>query len=111
MIKYYAFMLLSVVIAAFSQLLLKISANKKHESFIKEYINPFVIMGYGLLFCSTILTILAFKGIDYRNGPVIESLGYILVLILCKLFLKEKINAKSLLGNFVIILGIIVYYA
>lgn len=110
MIKFYALMVLSVVIAAVSQLLLKISANKKHDSFIKEYLNPYVITGYGLLFCSTILTILAFKGIDYRNGPVIESLGYLFVLVLCKIFLKEKINLKSILGNFVIILGIVIYY-
>lgn len=110
MIKFYALMVLSVVIAAFSQLLLKISANKKHDSFIKEYLNPYVITGYGLLFCSTILTILAFKGIDYRNGPVIESLGYLFVLVLCKIFLKEKINLKSILGNCVIILGIVIYY-
>ena len=110
MIKFYALMVLSVVIAAVSQLLLKISANKKHDSFFKEYLNPYVITGYGLLFCSTILTILAFKGIDYRNGPVIESLGYLFVLVLCKIFLKEKINLKSILGNFAIILGIVIYY-
>ena len=110
MIKFYALMVLSVVIAAVSQLLLKISANKKHDSFIKEYLNSYVITGYGLLFCSTILTILAFKGIDYRNGPVIESLGYLFVLVLCKIFLKEKINLKSILGNFAIILGIVIYY-
>ena len=110
MIKSYALMVLSVVIAAVSQLLLKISANKKHKSFIHEYLNTYVIIGYGLLFCSTILTILAFKGIDYRNGPIVESLGYLFVLLLCRFFLKEKINKRSLLGNFVIILGIVIYY-
>lgn len=30
---------------------------------------------------TTVLTILAYHGIEYKNGPVIESLGYILIMI------------------------------
>ncbi|HEX2938096.1 MAG TPA: EamA family transporter [Ruminiclostridium sp.] len=110
MIKYYSFMVLSVVLAAVSQVLLKISANKKHDSFLKEYLNIHVITGYGLLVCSTILTIMAFKGLDYKNGPVIESLGYLFVLLLCRFFLKEKITVRNIVGNLVIIFGIIIFY-
>ena len=31
-----------------------------------------------------ILTILAFKGLDYKNGPIIESVGYIFIMILSR---------------------------
>ncbi len=100
----------SVIIAAFSQILLKKSAKKEHKNVIFEYLNPYVICGYGLLVVSTLTTILAYKGIDYKEGPVIESLGFILVMILSFLFFGEKITKKKALGYLLIILGVIVFY-
>lgn len=63
-----------------------------------------------MMVISTVLTILAFRGLDYKNGPIIESLGYIFVMILSRMFLKEKITKKKILGNALILLGIIVFY-
>ena len=54
----YGILILSVFIAAVSQILLKKSALKKYTSVIWEYLNPYVIVGYGLMFGSTILTII-----------------------------------------------------
>ena len=59
---------------------------------------------------STILVILGLKGVPYKNEPIIESLGYIFVMILSNIILKEKITRKKLIGNLLIFLGIIVYY-
>lgn len=111
MLKYYCFMVLSVAIAAVSQLLLKISAAKRHRGFVSEYLNPWVISGYLLLICSTVLTIAAFKGLAYKNAPMMESLGYLFVLVLCRIFLGEKITRRKFIGNLVIVLGLIVFYA
>ncbi|MDE5853403.1 MAG: multidrug ABC transporter, partial [Oscillospiraceae bacterium] len=55
-------MVCSVFVASISQILLKTSANKNHLSLFKEYFNLYVILGYILLFISTILTIVAFSG-------------------------------------------------
>lgn len=107
---YFGTYLLSVTVASFSQLLLKKSALKKHESLFREYVNPYVICGYGLLFFSMFLTILAFRGLDYKNGPVIESLGYVIVLFLSRIFFDEKITAKKILGTLCILSGILVFY-
>jgi drug/metabolite transporter (DMT)-like permease len=103
-------MIASVVIASFSQILLKTSAARKHESFIKEYLNVRVIAGYGMLVVSTLLTILAFRGMEYKNGPVIESAGFILVMLLSRWILKEKITLRKVLGNALIVIGIVVFY-
>lgn len=108
--NYYWFMIASVVVAAFSQILLKVSAKKQYDSIIKEYLNPWVITGYSMMVLSTILTVLAFRGIEYKNGPIIESLGYILVLILSFVFFQEKITWKKTLGNVLILVGVIVFY-
>ena len=83
---YYCLYIVSVTVASISQLLLKKSAMKKHASWLREYVNPYVAGGYVLLFLSMFLTILAFRGMDYKNGPVIESLGYVLVLFFSRIF-------------------------
>ena len=101
---------LSVTVASVSQLLLKKSAMKQHGSFLKEYCNPYVITGYGMLFLSMFLTILAFRGMEYKNGPVIESLGYVLVLVLGRIFFHEKITVRKLTGTLCILAGILVFY-
>lgn len=107
----YVFLLIaSVLIASCSQIILKKSASKKYSSIIREYLNVRVIVGYGMMFISTILTIFAFKGLDYKNGPIIESLGYIFIMFLSRIFLKEKITKKKVIGNTLILLGILVFY-
>ena len=110
MIKYWVCIFLSVIIASFSQILLKVSARKTYPSVLREYLNPWVIVGYGMLVCSTLLTIFAYKGIAYKNGPVVESLGFVLVMMLSSLFLHEKITRRKLMGNMLIIAGIVVFY-
>lgn len=107
---YWFFLIGSVVIASLSQVLLKKSAQKEHESFVKEYFNPYVIIGYCMMVISTILTILAYRGIAYKNGPVIEAMGYILIMFLSLIFFGEKITRRKLLGNILILVGIFVFY-
>lgn len=108
--KYMLFLLASVTIASFSQIILKIAAKKTYSSVIKEYLNPHVIIGYGMMVLTTVMTLLAYRGLDYKNGPVIESIGYIFVMVLSSLFFKEKITKKKLLGNILILVGVFVFY-
>ena len=82
----------AVLLSSVSQMLLKKSAGKEHKSVIFEYLNPWVISGYFLLAASTICVIFAFKGVDFKNGPVIESLGFPLVMILGRIFYGEKLT-------------------
>jgi len=107
--KYVLIFLFSVFIASFSQILLKKSANKNHNSRIKEYLNKYVITAYFIFFISTILTIIAYKGIELKYGPIIESVGYIFILMMSKIFLDEKITKNKLLGIFLIILGVFIF--
>lgn len=109
--RYIIIMFLSVSAASVSQLLLKKSAMKKYASVIKEYLNPLVIGGYGILFLSMLLTIYAYSGMDYKNGPIIESFGNVIVLVLGYLFLKEKISFKKLIGIACIMVGMAVFYS
>lgn len=102
-------MFLSVVVASVSQVLLKKSALKEYDNVIKEYLNPYVIGGYGLLFGSMLLTVYAYSGMDYKNGPVIESLGNVFVLVLGYFVFRERISFRKILGIACIMAGIVVF--
>ena len=69
----YLLLICSVLIASISQVILKQSADSKHESFLKEYLNPRVIIGYGMMVLCTVITIIAYRYVEYKNGPLIES--------------------------------------
>ena len=87
-------MFLSVAVASISQVLLKKSALKTYDTVVREYLNPYVISGYGLLFLSMLLTIYAYSGMEYKNGPVIESLGNVMVLVLGYFVFGERISVR-----------------
>ena len=106
-----AFLLLSVAVAAFSQILLKKSAQKTYPNVIREYLNPYVVIGYSMMVVSTLLTVAAYTGMDYKNGPVVEALGFPLVLFLSRVIFGEKLTKKKLLGNGLILIGILVFYS
>ena len=103
-------MFVSVSIASVSQILLKKSAMKTYANVVREYVNPYVIGGYGLLFASMLLTIFAYSGMEYKNGPVLESFGNVLVLALGCIFLKERLTIRKLLGVGCIMAGMAVFY-
>ncbi len=107
---YYALGILSVVIASFSQILLKKGAMKQYGSFIREYLNPYVMTGYAFMFGSVFLTMIVYRGMDFMNVPVLEAIGYVLVPLLSYLFFKESLSRKKVLGIACILAGIFVYY-
>lgn len=106
---YSCIMILSALISSVSQVMLKKSAEKKYESKIKEYLNPFVITAYGLFFGCTLISMYALKVVPLSMAPILEATGYIFVSVLSYIFLKEKMTKKQILGMTVIILGIVIY--
>lgn len=107
---YYALGILSVVIASCSQILLKKGAMKKYDSFIREYLNVYVISGYIFMFGSVFLTMIVYRGMNFMNVPVLEAIGYVLVPILSYFFFKERLTKKKMAGIACILAGIFVYY-
>ena len=102
--------LVSVVIASFSQVMLKLGAGKTYASKIREYLNLYVISGYGMLFVSMVLTIVAYSHLSYLSVPVVEAVGYVLVPVLSYFIFKEKLTKRKLCGIAFILCGIIIYY-
>lgn len=101
---------LSVCVASLSQVLLKMGANRTYKSKIREYLNAYVITGYGMLFGSMVLTILAYSRLSFLSVPIIEALGYVLVPLLSYFCFREKLSVRKLLGIALILTGIGIYY-
>jgi len=102
--------LFSVVIASFSQVMLKLGAAKTYSSKIREYLNIYVITGYGMLFVSMVITVVAYSRLSYLSVPIIEAVGYVLVPVLSYFIFKEKLTKRKILGILFILAGIVIYY-
>ena len=94
---------------AVSQILLKQSSNIKYENKIREYLNFRVILSYGMFFLILLLNTWFYTKVEMRYGPVIDTAAYVFVLLLSRLILKEKITKGKILGNLIIITGILIY--
>lgn len=108
----YFLVILGISLCSVSQLLLKKSAGRQHNSLITEVLNPLVIVSYSILFCSLAVNIWAMsKGLNLKELAMLESLGYVFVPLLSFFFLKEKISKRTLLAIAIILLGIFVFYS
>ena len=94
---------------AVSQILLKQSSNIKYENKIREYLNFRVILSYGMFFLILLLNTWCYTKVEMRYGPVIDTAANVFVLLLSRLILKEKITKGKILGNLIIITGILIY--
>ena len=99
----------SVLISSVSQILLKKSADKTYDSRIREYLNPLVIIAYGMFFCSMLITMYCYRFVDVSAGPILESAGYIFVAVLGAIFLKERFTKKKVIGMLVLFCGIALF--
>ena len=108
-LAYSGILLASVFISAVSQVMLKKSALKTYDSPIKEYLNPLVIFAYALFVGTTLLSVIAYKGIPLSLGPVLESTAYVYVTVFGVLIFKERMTKGKLGALVLIIAGIVVY--
>lgn len=110
MIKYWLAMFGAVALSAASQMLLKRAAKTDYPNPLREYLNAWVIGGYGLLVLSMLSVVYACRGLEMKNVPVIEALGFPLVMLLGRIFYGEKLTKNKLIGMGLIMLGVAVFY-
>lgn len=104
-------MLGAALLAAISQILLKKSANRSYMTKMEEYLNPLVIGGYALLFCTTWISVLALRWLPLSMASALDVVGQIFVPALSFFALGERINRRKLLGMAVIVAGILIFFA
>lgn len=109
MVEYYLIAIISGVLSSLSQVLLKKSAEKEKGTIWREYLNIYVIVGYAITILCMFLMVVAYRGIPFKYSAVLESLVYLYIMILGKVFLKEKLTKKKILGNLIIVAGVIIF--
>jgi len=107
--KYVVFLFISVFISAISQILLKKSALRNHNSFISEYLNVLVISAYFLFFAAVLIDLLCLRFVPLSFIPVIETSSYVFIIVLSRIIFKEKIHLKKAIGLILILSGIVIY--
>ena len=108
---YYFLVVFSVLAAAGAQMLLKQGAKKQYSTFLKQYLNPWVISGYGIMGTSLLLNIFCLShGVQVKEISIIESLSYLFVPCLSWLFFKEKITWRKAGAIGVIMVGVVVFF-
>ncbi len=95
--------------SAVAQVLLKQSSEMTYKSFIREYLNWRVITAYGISFAVLLFNTYAYTAVDMKYGAVIDTFTYVFVLVLSYFLLREKFNKGQLIGNLIIIAGILLY--
>lgn len=108
---YYFIVIVSVFAAACAQMLLKQGARREYVSWWRQYINPWVIGGYGIMACSLVLNIWCLsKGVQVKEVSVIESMSYLFVPLLAFMLFKEKLTARKMCAIGIIIGGVILFF-
>lgn len=108
---YYFIVIVSVFAAACAQMLLKQGARREYVSWWQQYINPWVIGGYGIMACSLVLNIWCMsKGVQVKEVSVIESMSYLFVPVLAFMLFKEKLTARKMCAIGIIIGGVILFF-
>lgn len=108
-ILYSLVLLVGVFVSAVSQVMLKKAAMKQYASKLREYLNPLVVFAYVLFVGTTLLSILAYRGIPLSLGPVLESTSYFYVTVFGVVIFHEKIDKQKIIALILIFTGIIVY--
>ena len=99
--------LVTPLLSAISQLILKKAADNPKYTGVHAYLNLPVIGAYALFFGCMLLNVVALRTLDLIVASVLEASGYIYVMALSFFFLKEKITLRRLIGNCVIVVGIV----
>lgn len=109
---YYVIVILSVFAAACAQMLLKRGAQQQsYSSLIRQYLNGWVIGGYGIMFASMAVNIYAMsKGVMVKEVSIIESLSYLFVPVLSFFLFGEKLTWRKVGAIAVIMTGVIVFF-
>ena len=94
---------------AFSQVLMKQSAQIEHKNWIYEYLNWRVILAYGIAFSVLMVNTYAYTEVEIKYASIIDTFSYVNVMVFSYLILKQQFTRTQLIGNLIIIAGILVY--
>lgn len=107
--SYYLIIVGTAFASAVSQILLNYSNKKKYSKWIFEYLNPFVVLSYAILFVVLALNVYVMRYVGLKEAHAVAASTYVFVMILGRIFLKERITKYKVIGIALITAGIIIF--
>jgi len=118
MLRYFAMLVIAVVMSGTGELLLKHGMNQVgvlslHPDYIltglwKSFTTPFVLLGFVLIFGGSIFWLAIISRVQLSYAYPMLSLGYVFVVLSSWLLLNEHFQPMRLLGVLIIVLGVVV---
>ncbi len=108
--------IISILLSAFGQILLKKGAqypivHGRIPQQLIPYLNQYSILGYGLLFLVTILSVYILIEMPLKVFfPLFISGNLITIVVFSYLFLRESITHREIIGIWLIISGILIFF-
>jgi drug/metabolite transporter (DMT)-like permease len=109
MIFYYVIGYIAVLLAAAGQILLKIGSGKEGTNLGIILLNVWVVLGLGAMVFSILLNVRALSVVPLRDMAFIMPTIYFLVPLFSKIFLKEQLGRRVVIGTLIMITGIILF--
>ena len=107
----YVLVFISSLLGVASQMMLKHSARKNYPSWWREYINLWVIGGYGIMVLSLLINLWAIHiGVLAQEVSIIECINYLLIPLGAWWIFKEPITRRKMVAIGIIIVGVIVFF-
>jgi drug/metabolite transporter (DMT)-like permease len=109
MTTYYILIYIAIVLAAAGQVMLKMSSNRKGFKLLTFNLNLWVPLALVFMILSMFLSVRALKVVPLRDMAFILPTVYILVPLFARIFLKERLHRQTIIGTFIIIIGMLIF--
>ena len=110
----YIKLLIMIILTSLSQVIIKIGSGKIRTGsgtgmLLKSFLNPYIIFGTALVMIAPLLYFSALSRLDLNTAFSFNGLGYILVIILGRSVIKEKISIFHIAGGLFILTGFLIW--
>ena len=113
MIYPYIKLLVMIILTSLSQVFIKMGSGKIRTGeglfvLIRSFLNPFIVTGMVLVMGAPLLYFSALSRLNLNTAFSFNGLAYIVVIILGRSILKEKISIFHIAGGLFILIGFVI---
>lgn len=107
---FYLLIYIAVFLAAAGQVLLKIGSGAKGIKLLGIiWLNVWVILGLGAMMLSMLFSVRGLSVVPLRDMAFILPTVYVLVPLFSRVFLKERLGRRTILGTGILIAGVVIF--
>lgn len=106
---YWYLLAFGVLLGSIAQIPLKASSGKRVVSPLRYFLNRNTLLGYSMMLVSAGLGFVSIRHLELKYMPIVESMGYVYILIIGSLVFKERITVRGFLACVLILSGVIVF--